>query len=95
MPPEKELTEAQLLKQLEGGAQLLRHPWARMAWAKVKGGAKLFVNGHAYPASAELAEYLCREREWQPEGKLPAAVATLLLALVNDGHLVVRKSRRR
>ena len=95
VPPEKPVTEAALLKQLDGGAQLLRHPWARMAWARGKRDATLFVNGHAYPASIELAERLCRERELSPGKKIPAAERSLLLALVNDGHLVARKSRRR
>jgi len=95
VPPEKSLTEAALLKQLDGGTQLLRHPWARMAWAKGKGGATLFVNGHAYLASAELAERLCSERALSPGGKIPAAELALLLALTNDGHLVVHKPRRR
>ncbi|MHA6203259.1 JmjC domain-containing protein [Dyella soli] len=95
VPPDKPVTEAALAKQLDGGARLLRHPWARMAWTRVKRGATLFVNGHAYPTSAELAERMCSERELSPGKKLPAAEAALLLSLVNDGHLVVRKSRRR
>jgi len=95
VPPEKELTEAALRKQLDGGASLLRHPWARMAWARGKRGATLFVNGHAYPTSVDWAGRVCSERELVPGKDLPAAEAGLLLALVNDGNLVVRKSRRR
>ncbi|WP_130620567.1 cupin domain-containing protein [Dyella amyloliquefaciens] len=95
VPPEKELTEAALRKQLDAGASLLRHPWARMAWARGKRGATLFVNGHAYPASVESALQLCSERELTPGKNLSAAEAGLLLALVNDGHLVVRKGRRK
>ncbi|WP_201316477.1 cupin domain-containing protein [Dyella sp. EPa41] len=95
VPPEKELTDAALRKQLDGGASLLRHPWARMAWARGKRGATLFVNGHAYPTSAEWAAKVCGERELTPGKNLPAAEAGLLLALVNDGHLVIRKGRRR
>ena len=95
VPPEKELTEAALRKPLDGGASLLRHPWARMAWARGKRGATLFVNGHAYPTSAEWAAKVCSERELTPGKNLPAAETALLLALVNDGHLIVRKGRRR
>lgn len=95
VPPEKELTEAALRKQLEGGASLLRHPWARMAWTRGKRGATLFVNGHAFPASAAWAERMASERELEVGGTLAAAEAGLLLALVNDGHLVVHKRRRR
>lgn len=95
VPPEKELTEAALRKQLDGGASLLRHPWARMAWTRGKRGATLFVNGHAFPASAAWAERIASERELNVDGALAAAEAGLLLALVNDGHLVVHKRRRR
>ena len=95
VPPEKELTEAALGKQLDGGAALLRHPWARMAWARAKRGATLFVNGQPYPTTVELAERLCATREIIPGKSVPAAELGLLLALVNDGHLVARKPRRR
>jgi 50S ribosomal protein L16 3-hydroxylase len=93
--PAKETTDASLAKLLGDGAQLLRHPWARLAWAKGKGGATLFANGQAYPAPAELAELLCAERELAFGGKLGATDRALLLALVNDGHLIPHKARRR
>ena len=89
------MTEATLGKQLDGGASLLRHPWARMAWARAKRGATLFVNGQAYPTSVELAEGLCATREITPGKSVSAAELSLLLALTNDGHLVARKPRRR
>jgi len=95
VPPEKELTEAALRKQLDAGTSLLRHPWARMAWARAKRGATLFVNGHAYPTSVDVAERLCAERELTPGASVPDAELALLLTLVNDGHLVARKLRRR
>ena len=93
--PEKAATAASLAKQLDGGATLLRHPWSRVAWARGKRGATLFVNGHAHPASAELAERVCREREIAVPRPLPDDELALLLALVNDGQLVPRKARRR
>jgi len=96
VPLEKELTAAALRKQLEGGANLLRHPWARMAWAKGKKGAgTLFVNGHAYPTSTELAEMLCASTELAPGKTATEAELALLLTLANDGHLVAHKPRRR
>ncbi|WP_109126804.1 cupin domain-containing protein [Dyella sp. C11] len=95
VPPEKEVTSSALGKQLEGGASLLRHPWARMAWARGKRGATLFVNGHAYPAAARLAEQLCGEREFTPGQPIAEDELALLLALVNDGHLIARKGKRR
>lgn len=93
--PDKPMTEAALRKLLEGGAQLLRHPWARPAWAKTKAGATLFVSGHAYPAPAALAEQLCEQRVVS-FAKLPATTElALLLLLVNDGHWLPQKARRR
>ncbi|QNK00902.1 cupin domain-containing protein [Dyella telluris] len=95
VPPEKELTEAALGKQLDGGAHLMRHPWARMAWARDKRGATLFVNGHAWPTTVDLAAQLCETRDLVPDASLDEAGRAVLLHLVNDGHLVVHKPRRR
>jgi 50S ribosomal protein L16 3-hydroxylase len=95
VPPEKEVSEANLRKQLDGGAHLLRHPWARMAWARGKRGATLFVNGHAYPTTAELAERLSGSSELVPGKSVADAEMAVLLPLVNDGHLVAHKPRRK
>jgi 50S ribosomal protein L16 3-hydroxylase len=94
-PMDKPLTEAALHKLLDGGAQLLRHPWSRLAWSRSKSGASLFANGQAYPVTPTLARQLCEQRALALGGPLAAADLTLLLALVNDGHLIAHKSRRR
>ncbi|HEY9130833.1 MAG TPA: cupin domain-containing protein [Dyella sp.] len=93
--PAKALTDKALLKLLDGGCELLRHPWSRMAWSRGKHDCTLYANGHAYPATAGLAEQLCGHRQWEPTRKLPAADLALLLALTNDGHLVARKKKLR
>jgi 50S ribosomal protein L16 3-hydroxylase len=93
--PEKPLSEAQLAKRIDDGVQLLRHPWSRMAWSRGKSGCALYANGHAYPATPVLAEQLCAQRQFQPSNRPDGAEVALLLALVNDGHLLPRKSRRR
>lgn len=93
--PEKPLTEAAFGKQIDGGVRLLRHPWSRMAWSRGKDTCTLFANGHAYAATPALAEQLCAQREFQPAARIGKAEIALLLALVNDGHLLPRKSRRR
>lgn len=95
VPADKPMGGSALLKQLGAGAQLLRHPWARLAWSRYRQGALLFANGHVYAASPALAQRLCAERSLKIETPLPAFDAAVLLALVNDGHLVVRKPRRR
>jgi len=92
---DKPMSEAAFDKQLDNLPTLLRHPWSRMAWTRAKSGCTLFVSGHAYPATQALAQQLCEEREIVLAAKPAAAEKALLLALVNDGHLLVRKSRRR
>jgi 50S ribosomal protein L16 3-hydroxylase len=93
--PPKVHTEAALLKSLDGGALLLRHPWARFAWTRGRQGATLFASGQAYASPIELAARLSAERELS-FAKAPAkGDRELLLALVNDGHLLVGKARRR
>jgi 50S ribosomal protein L16 3-hydroxylase len=94
LPPAKPLSEAALAKQLAGGASLLRHPWSRMAWVQAGSHCTLYANGHAYPATVRLAELLCTQRTLSPAPQTNAIEQALLLALVNDGHLVPRKLRK-
>jgi 50S ribosomal protein L16 3-hydroxylase len=94
-PPEKPLSDAALAKQLDAGVQLLRHPWSRLAWSRGKSSCTLYASGHAYPATPALAQQLCEQRVLSLAGKPSAAERALLLALINDGHLLPRKSRRR
>jgi 50S ribosomal protein L16 3-hydroxylase len=93
--PERPLSEERFATRLAAGARLLRHPWARMAWAGGKTGCALYVCGQAYGASPELARRLCAERELAFDRAPRAADRELLLALVNDGHLLLRPARRR
>lgn len=94
VPLERPLTEAALDKQLAAGAQLLRHPWSRLAWSRSKHGCTLYVSGQAHAATPALAQALCEQRAWGPSGKLDAIERDLLRALVNEGHLLPRKPRR-
>jgi len=94
-PLAKPITLAALHKQLTNGASLLRHPWSRLAWSNSKGGCTLFVSGHAYPATTTLAMSLCAKRILDPAGSLNELEQNLLLTLVNEGHLLPRKLRRR
>jgi len=95
VPLDKPFDDAALGKQLDAGATLLRHPWSRMAWTRAKSNGTLYVSGHAYPATTALAQQLCEQREFVVIHKPNVVERTLLLALVNDGHLLVRKPRRR
>lgn len=92
---DKPLNDAALAKQLDAGAQLLRHPWSRLAWSRGKSSCTLYVSGQAYPATPALAQQLCEQRALSLSRKPNTTDRTLLLALVNDGHLLPRKSRRR
>jgi 50S ribosomal protein L16 3-hydroxylase len=94
-PPGRPLGGAALLKRLQDGAQLLRHPWSRMAWSRGKGGATFFANGQAWPATPALARQLCAHRALAPALPLVETDLTLLLALVNEGHLLPHKATRR
>ena len=94
LAPAKPLAESELLKQLAAGAQLLRHPWARLAWSRGRHGTTLFANGQAYAATPALAQRLCAEQALSFEQPSAPDIA-LLLALVNDGHFVLRKPRRK
>ncbi|MGB3749861.1 MAG: cupin domain-containing protein [Rhodanobacter sp.] len=93
--PERPLSGERFAARLAAGARLLRHPWARMAWAGGTSGCVLYVCGQAYGASPELAQRLCAERELTFDRTPSAADRELLLALVNDGHLLIRPARRR
>lgn len=95
LPATKPLSESALLKQLQGGASLLRHPWSRMAWAQAGKRCTLFANGHAYPASLHWATQLCAQRTISPPFEMSDSDCALLLGLINDGHLILRKLRGR
>jgi 50S ribosomal protein L16 3-hydroxylase len=93
--PTRPLTLDLLRKRLDGGATLLRHPWTRLAWSRVRRGAVLFANGQAWPTRTELAQRLCAQRELHFDDAPDEETLGLLLGLLNDGHYVVRKARRR
>ncbi len=97
--PDKLLDVASLSGKLGSGAQLLRHPWSRLAWsrpARSRGsaGCVLYANGQAHPATPVLAQRLCEQHTLELNPPDPVELA-LLLALVNDGHLLLHKPRRR
>ena len=93
-PPARVVTAAALHRQLAAGARLLRHPWSRLAWARGKAGTTLFANGDAWPAPPALAKALCAQRKLVLPGAPAAVDEALLLALVNAGHLALRRARR-
>lgn len=91
----KALTETAFDKALASGATLMRHPYARVAWVKGRNEATLYVSGQAYECPAALAERLSGERELSFDRTPSGPEKAVLLALLNDGQLAVRKARRR
>ncbi|MEO8461510.1 MAG: winged helix domain-containing protein, partial [Dokdonella sp.] len=96
-PRARPLTASQWQRTRGEGHELLRNPWSRFAWSKAPTGATLFVAGDEFDCSRQLAEKLCA-RSVLPIGslgKLSARDDMTLLALVNGGHLVIRKILKR
>ena len=94
VPRGKPLGADQFATKLAAGARLLRHPWSRLAWSRGKSGCMLYACGQAYAATPARAQQLCEQPELTIEHTPNAADQALLLALVNDGHLLLRKARR-
>jgi 50S ribosomal protein L16 3-hydroxylase len=94
-PPARTTGDAALVKALASGAMLVRHPWTRLAWTRWRGGARLFVAGHACACPPALARRLCAERQLLFNAPPSAADRAVLLALLNDGHFVLQRPRRR
>lgn len=94
-PRDRPMTEAAFAKKLDAGMRVMRHPWSRMAWIRRKSGCILYVSGQPYPATIGIAQQLCEQRDCDVTGKLSSTEQVLLRTLINDGHLLPRKARRR
>ncbi|HEV7121817.1 MAG TPA: cupin domain-containing protein [Rhodanobacter sp.] len=94
-PREKPLDADKFAAKLAAGTKLLRHPWSRLAWSRGKNGCTLYACGQAYAATPACARQLCEQRELVIEGIPEAIDQALLQELVNDGYLVLGKTRRR
>ncbi|HET6631232.1 MAG TPA: cupin domain-containing protein [Rhodanobacteraceae bacterium] len=94
-PPDRATRATTLSAALAGGVPLLRHPWTRMAWRRGRRGTTLFVCGEAHPCSTALARRLCAERGLAFAAPPTEAELSLLLTLVNGGHLVLQRRSRR
>jgi 50S ribosomal protein L16 3-hydroxylase len=58
MPTGEPLPREQVEAELEAGAELERHPWARMAWRRATKGATLYCSGREFPLSEKDAKAL-------------------------------------
>lgn len=96
-PPPRAPAAAQVAARLAAGAELLRHPFTRVAWARAGKSAELFVDGEMFPCSVASARVFGGQDRldaitWQrlgPEGQ------RLGHELVRRGTLVLTGRRRR
>ena len=91
--PPKPLSLSQLRKRLAAGAQLVRHPFTRMAWRPEADGAKLYALGETLDTSPALAQTLCAQL---PSGlpwfdALSGAEQSTVVELLNLGHLALER----
>lgn len=91
-PPDQTIDAPHLLQALATGNQLVRHPWARLAWADTSTETMLFAAGEALPCPQKLAERLCTQRPLDFETAPTSAEATVLVELLNRGHLVMHEA---
>ncbi|KGI78184.1 cupin domain-containing protein [Oleiagrimonas soli] len=92
-PPARKRSHKQLLNALAAGATFVRHPWTRFAWVRRRGGATLFAAGNAYHCTMSMARWLCSERIQHLQKPPDEAAQDVLLALINDGHLALKRGR--
>jgi 50S ribosomal protein L16 3-hydroxylase len=91
-PPTLEAAE----KSLAGGGLLLRHPFARTAWAKEGRNALLFVDGEAWQLDARSAHVLASYEALDDAAlaKLGAAGRDALATLLRRGHYQLQRPAR-
>lgn len=94
-PPRKPLDCTALEHALCNGGVLLPHPWTRFAWVRGRGGATLFAAGRAYATSLSLARRTSTHQPIRAGDVCGRRNLRATLALVNDGHLVLQRPRKR
>jgi 50S ribosomal protein L16 3-hydroxylase len=95
--PPKAPTPAQVAARLQAGSQLVRHPFARFAWARAGRGAELFADGQRHAASLGAARRLCADAALGADdlAAMSAADRALVHDLVVRGALVLSRPARR
>jgi 50S ribosomal protein L16 3-hydroxylase len=97
VPPARAIGADALARELAAGATLVRNPWSRLAWSAAERGADLFVAGERHACSRAFAEQLCRGTPLDSAqlDKAGSRERDLVLELVNAGHYVVARPRRK
>lgn len=92
----KPVSAAQIGTALEKGGQLLRHPFARYAWAREGRRARLFASGESFAMGMRSAQLLA-ERDQLGAGELASLddeARAALADLIALGHYQVHSPRR-
>ena len=89
-PPPEPFDARRLRAELQAGATLAHHPWTRLLWLESSGTTLLFAAGTAFQCSEQAARAICDEPALRTGGeRLAAEEPSLLLELLNRGHLVL------
>jgi 50S ribosomal protein L16 3-hydroxylase len=95
-PRARKLSAAQIKRALPTSV-LQRNPWSRVAWARCRSGALLFVAGATWECPVALARALCRATvvSGSDAARLgsTSAALRLLTELINAGHWRLEKQR--
>ncbi|MEO6172747.1 MAG: cupin domain-containing protein [Arenimonas sp.] len=92
-PPPKTPKPEKVLEQLNKGAVLEPHPFARWAWCKDGREAMLFVQGERFSTTQTAASTLARAEGIDAESflQIPASEHGLVFELIERGYLVLQK----
>lgn len=92
VPPKLPKPE-KILERLGKGGILEPHPFARWAWCKEGREAILFVQGHSFSTTQEVASTLARAESIDADrfAKIPASERGLIFELIERGYLVLQK----
>jgi 50S ribosomal protein L16 3-hydroxylase len=95
--PPRASTGAQIAARLHAGARLVRHPFARFAWARARRGAELYADGHRFEASLEAARALCAAEALDASdlAAMSASDRAVVHELVARGALLLTRPPRR
>ena len=86
--PERPVSEAELVSELNAGAVLRHNPWTRLLWSAAENGVTLFAAGSALACDRAAAKTVCDTTRLERDGPaLAGRHAGLLCELVNAGHL--------
>jgi 50S ribosomal protein L16 3-hydroxylase len=94
--PPKAVSFAEVEAALRAGGLLLRHPFARTAWARHGRQARLFVSGESFAMGVTSARLLAASSALDIEslGKLDAAARAALAALTAGGYYQLQRAKK-